>query len=294
MQSPEITPLSTDRAQLGESPVWDAAAGVLICIDSRTGTLFETDAATGQTRSHPLPAPVGSVALARGNMLVAALRGAVVLVDRATGQLRELAQTGVNHPDVRLNDGKADPDGAFVTGTMHINRAAGQAPLGGLYRLSPTGVLSVLDTGIGVSNGPAFTPDGRGFYLADSAARRIWHYRRARDGSLQGKTLFADTQALGSAPDGAALDTGGGLWVAMVHIGAVLRFDPQGRVDRRIDLPLPHPTSLAFGGPDLRDLFVTSIRDSGRISSDAPLSGGVLRLRGLGVQGAPVFTAAFG
>ncbi|MCB1395197.1 MAG: SMP-30/gluconolactonase/LRE family protein [Rhodobacter sp.] len=290
--STRIEVIGRHRAQLGESPVWDGSSGRLLWIDSRAGRLFEADPDQGDSIEHALPAPVGSVALAQGPALVVALKDRVAVYDRAQRRLTPGAAIEVTHPDVRLNDGKADPEGAFVAGTMHINRAPGAAALGGLYRFTRDGGVTVLDRGIGVTNGPCFGADGAALYVADSAARVIWRYRRTAAGEVTDKTLFADLTAEGSAPDGAAVDAEGHLWTALVHKGEVVRLSATGAIERRVILPMRHPTSLAFGAGDT--LFVTSISDSGRLRSDEPAAGAVVRLRGLGVGGAPVFRAGFG
>ena len=195
---------------------------------------------------------------------------------------------GLDHPMLRLNDGKADPFGRFVAGTMHGGRAENERPLGGLYRLQ-AGALEVLDTGLGVSNGPCFSPDGAIFYLADSARRLIWAYDYRRDGPPANKRLFADTSALNSAPDGATVDADGYLWSVLVHAGAVARFAPDGRLDRTVELPVKHPTSVAFGGPSLDILYVTSISKSTHLSASEPDAGGLFAVEGLGVCGLPAY-----
>lgn len=287
----QLSILPTPRALLGESPIWDADARRLLWIDSRAGWLFETDPARGETIDHALPAPVGSVALGQERGLVVALKEGIARYDRDSRVLTPGAGIDVIHPDVRLNDGKADPDGGFVAGTMHVNRAPDQAPEGGLYRFGADGRVQMLDRGIAVTNGPCFTADGTALYLADSFARCIWRYRRAADGTLSDKTLFCDLTPEGSAPDGAAMDHEGQLWTTLVHKGEIVRLDHSGGIERRITLPMRHPTSLAFGEGDT--LYVTSISDSGRLRSDGPADGRVACVTGLGVRGAPVFRSGF-
>lgn len=282
----QIERIGTLRAALGECPVWDAAGGQLWMADCRKGLILSVTPDSGRLQSWQLPAPLGSFAFNGEDELVVALKESFALFRPADGSLRTLADIGVSHPNLRLNDGTPLPDGSFVAGTMHIYREAGEAPLGGLYRLDRRGTLARIAQGIGVVNGPALHPDGTHLHVCDSAARTIYRYRMDAQAGLSGREVFADTDALGSAPDGCCFDQEGGLWTALVHAGAVVRFDRDGNLDRRIDVPVAHPASLCFGGDDLTDLYVTSISDSGRLSADGPLDGALLRIRGAGYAGA--------
>lgn len=284
---PEIQPFGTVHTRLGECPVWDAARQWLWCIDSREGLLLALDAGGEECQRFEVPPPLGSFALNSDGRLVLALRETVVLLDPASGRLQTLGRLEEQHPNLRLNDGAALGDGSFCVGTMHTFREPQEAPLGGLYRVDTRGHMQRVDSGYGVVNGPVQHPvDGRVF-VCDSAARQIHVYPSAPADRPWQRTLFADTQALGSAPDGCCFDDEGGLWSAMVHTGELVRWDAQGRPDQRLRVPLAHPSALCFGGPDLADLYVTSIADSGRLTASGPLDGRVLRVRGLGRRGAP-------
>ncbi|MEN4919184.1 SMP-30/gluconolactonase/LRE family protein [Achromobacter spanius] len=283
----QIERIGDVRAALGECPVWDAARGLLWMADCRKGLILAVAPDSGSVQSWRLPAPLGSFALNGDDELVVALKETFALYRPADGSLRTLAGIGDSHPNLRLNDGAPLPDGSFVAGTMHIYREDGEPPLGGLYRLDTRGRLDRIAQGLGVVNGPAPHPDGESFYVCDSAARRIYRYRIDGEGRLSDREVFVDTSAFDSAPDGCCFDQAGGLWTALVHAGAVARFDQEGRLDVRIDLPVKHPASLCFGGEGLTDLYVTSISDSGRLSADGPLDGALLRIRGAGHAGAP-------
>ncbi|QKV54561.1 SMP-30/gluconolactonase/LRE family protein [Comamonas antarctica] len=283
---PEIQPFGTLHTRLGECPVWDAARQWLWLIDSRDGLLLALDAQGQEQQRLELPAPLGSFALNHDGRLVVALRESVVLLDPASGRMQTLGRLQEQHPQLRLNDGAALADGRFCVGTMHTLRAPGEAPLGGLYLIDTAGRMERVDQGYGVVNGPVQHPvDGRVF-VSDSAARRIHVYPAPGDAPWR-RAPFADTQRLGSAPDGACFDDQGGLWSVMVHTGEIVRFDAQGQPGQRLRVPLAHPSSLCFGGPALDELYVTSISDSGRLSASGPLDGRVLRVRGLGRRGAP-------
>ena len=282
---------------LGECPVWDTLNHRLWLMDCRAGKLMSVEPETGAiVNSFRLPAPTGSFAFNHDGQIVVALKESIVLLDPATGTFSHLAQLPVSHPNVRLNDGTALPDGSFIVGTMHVHREPGEAALGGIFQLRHSGQLHKIAPAPGVTNGPNFSPFDNRFYVCDSAVRTIFSYRlepvpaaanNATEAPVifQDKQIFADTSALDSAPDGCCFDSTGGLWTALVHAGAVVRFDPDGSLTHRIDLPVKHPTSLCFGGPELQDMFITSIRDSGRLKADGRLDGAVLKIRNSGFQG---------
>jgi len=282
-----IEPISELRTALGECPVWDAQRQCLWMADCRSGEIFAVDPASGGTQRWQLPAPLGSFALNGDDTLVVALKESFALLRLADHHVHTLAHIDDSHPNLRLNDGAALPDGSFVAGTMHIHRKEDEPPLGGLYRLDVHGGLTRIAQGFGVVNGPVMHPQHTHFYVSDSAARKIFRYAMDAQGQLSQCEVFVDTAPLGSAPDGCCFDRAGGLWVALVQAGAIARFDAAGRLDRRIDLPLVHPSSLCFGGEGLQDVFVTSISNSERLSATGPLDGALLRIRGIGCVGAP-------
>lgn len=233
-----------------------------------------------------MPDLVGSIGLGPApGTLVAALRDGLYAVDAAGGvtPLHRLAQA----KGLRLNDGKMDRQGRFLCASMHMDGAA--VHRGALHRFDPDGEHAVLEHGIGTGNALCFSPDGGTLYFADSRVGTIWAYPYdAATGAAGPRRNLVDTAARhGSAPDGATVDADGFLWVALVRSGQLARFAPDGRLDRLIDLPVPHPTCPAFGGPALDVLYVTSISDSGRLRSDHPDAGRLLAVRELGTRGLP-------
>ncbi|MES2399551.1 MAG: SMP-30/gluconolactonase/LRE family protein [Pseudomonadota bacterium] len=280
----EITRLGQLKAALGECPVWHGQQ--LWVMDCRAGLIHALDPDTGQcTATHEAPPPTGSFAFNHDGRLVVALKEGIAALDLQSGVMQLLASLEVSHPHLRLNDGISLDDGSFVVGTMHVPREPGEPLLGGLYRLDTSLQLQKMEEGLGITNGPCVNPVSGRFLVADSAARTIWSHRLEPDGSLSDKQVFVNTDAQGSGPDGCCVDTAGGLWTALVRAGAVARFDLQGQMTHRIALPVAHPSALCFGGPDMADLFVTSISDSGRLSASGPMDGAVLRLRGVGFCG---------
>jgi sugar lactone lactonase YvrE len=283
----KIQRLGDLKLALGECPVWHGQQ--LWLLDCREGLILALDPETGRvTARHEAPAPLGSFAFngEDGEAIVLSLKEEIAALDLRNGQLRMLARIEASHPRLRLNDGISLADGSFVTGTMHVYREPDEPPLGGLYRLDNHLNLHKLDEGLGIVNGPCVNPLSGRLHVADSAARVVYSYAIAADGTLADKQVFVRTDAHDSGPDGCAFDSEGGLWTALVRTGALARFDMQGRLTHRIELPVAHPSALCFGGPEMADLFVTSISDSGRLSASGPLDGAVLKLTGLGFRGA--------
>jgi sugar lactone lactonase YvrE len=287
-----IRRIGTSKDLLGESPCWDESSGSVWWLDSLAGVArrLTVEPDIGASELHLLPAPVGSMALCKRGGLLVALRDRFALYDPATRQLDTIASIDVAHPDVRLNDGKCDPWGNFIAGTLQVHRVAGETALGGLYRLSPPGGLEVLAHGIGLTNGPCFSPDGRTLYVADSSigVRTIWAYDYMSDGPLANRRVFTQTEGLGAGPDGAAVDEEGYLWIALPRIGQLGRFAPDGSLDRLLKTPATHPTSLCFGGPALDRLYVTSISRSTNLTGTLPDDGGLWEVRGQPASGIAV------
>jgi sugar lactone lactonase YvrE len=284
-KTPRITRIGGTKDQLGESPVWDERTQSLYWIDSLAGAIRKLSPATGAIEEFQAPAPIGSLALTQGGGAVLALRHGFAQYDFSTHGLTMGPSIDVEHPMVRLNDGKADPFGRFVAGTLHGGRAENERPLGGLYRIDASGAIELIEDDLAVTNGPCFSPDGRTFYLADSARHVTWAYDYRREGPLVNKRIFVNTDALGSGADGATVDAEGYLWTVLVRIGAIARFAPDGTMERLVEMPVRHPTSVAFGGPGLDVLYVTSISRSTNLADDSPDAGGLFAVEDLGVKG---------
>lgn len=275
------------RNRLGESPLWDPNASLLYWVDSVARRICRADALGGRFETWTLPDVVGSVALAETG-LIAAMGDGFYAVDLTTGATQPIAVPECGNAAVRFNDGKADRQGRYLSGTMRIDRDGDAAP-GVLYRLDSDGRCAVLDRNIGISNAICFSPDGDWLYFADSLQGVIWRYRYdAVSGAVSDRCTFADARALGSAPDGATVDAEGYVWVALVQSQQVACLAPDGSVTQKIDLPIPFPSCPAFGGANLQTLFITTIADSGhRLRTDHPEGGRMLAIDGLGVCGLP-------
>lgn len=280
--------ISSNPDLLGESPVWDAEHQRLFWVDGVQAVVHCHTPETGEIRDLQMPSKVGSVGLAEGDHLVVGLEDGVYLLDTRTGDVEPIFRLDPPNPHVRFNDGRVDRQGRFVTGTMATHE---DAPLGELYRISGRdGGVELLANGIRITNSLCFGADGDEMYFSDSLDRMIRKYSYGAEVSDLGSPLLCiDTAPFDSSPDGAAIDSDGHLWVALVQRGKVARFAPDGRLDMTIDTPMDMPSSVAFGGKDMSTLFVTSIKstESGRAISRHPEAGHLFAIEDIGVKGVP-------
>lgn len=278
--SPRIETLWAGRAELGEGPVWDAATGRLYWTDIIGRRLYRMDGLGGPVAGWDMPAPVGSVAVTDRGDLLAAMGTGFARIDPRTGAVEGL-DLGARAPDTCLmNDGKPDRFGAFVCGAKELGESAPIAPA---FRVSD-GRATPLAARFTVFNGPAFSPEGRVVYFADSPTREI---RRASydpaTGAFGEPMVFARLDPDAGYPDGMTVDAEGCLWNAHWDGARLTRYRPDGSVDRGVDMPVRRPTSVAFAGPDLDRLIVTSAAKD-RPAGEAA-AGAVTVVDGLGVTG---------
>ncbi len=273
-------------AFLGEGPVWSAADRRLAFVDILAPAIILADPATGAFESRAMPELIGAVVPRRRGGWVAAMQSGIKAVDLANGAVRPLASPEADKPGNRFNDAKCDRRGRFWAGTLAIDATPGH---GALYRLDADGRCAKVDAGFHISNGMGWSPDDSRFYFTDSGARRIYLYDfDAETGAVAGRRTFTQLPEGVGSPDGMTVDAEGFVWSAHWDGWCVTRYDPDGRVDRVINLPVPRPTSCCFGGPDLATLYVTSarIRLSAQQLAEAPLSGAVFAVQA-GVRGLP-------
>lgn len=278
----EIDLLPVGVAGLGESPLWDHRSERLWWVDSTGPTLHACDA-EGQNAEHwVLNQPIGSIGLAKEGLLVALADG-FYRFDPDGAKLVPIAQPEMA-PATRLNDGKADRCGRFLSASMCTGA---NIRAGGLFRLDADGGCERLEDGVTIGNAICFSPDGDTLYFADSMDGILRRYDYAGDsGTIGPRTDLVDCRDQGSPPDGATVDSEGHIWVALVLAQAVACYSPEGQLLRSIPLPLPYPSCPAFGGPGLDTLYLTSIANSGhRLVADHPDAGRITVIRGLGVTG---------
>ena len=198
------------------------------------------------------------MALRKQGGAVLSLANGFHFLDFKTGETQLIIDPEPDKPNNRINDGKVDKRGRFVAGSMDTME---EGPNGALYRLHPDLSLHKLDDGIIVSNGPCWSPDGKTFYFADTWSGEIWAYDYDLDtgGGLQPPNVYESRPSGGGAADGSTVDAEGFLWNSLVYDGKLVRYAPDGDVDRVIDMPVKKVTSVMFGGPNLDILFVTSM-----------------------------------
>jgi sugar lactone lactonase YvrE len=280
-----VTRLDVPHCALGEGPVWDVQEAALYFVDAAGGHLHRHDPATGATRTWDFDGRVACLALREGGGAIVALVDGLHLFDFGTGELTLVGDPHAGDERTILNDGKVDPRGRFLCGSVDSQITEGR---GALHSVAPDGTITTLETGIKVSNGPCWSPDGRTFYHADSVPQQIFAYDYdLASGAISGKRVFAETHALGGIPDGATVDAEGFLWSAICEGSVVARFAPDGTLDRTVQLPTSMVSSVMFGGPELDLLYVTSI-DPPTFGRPAEEQGGATYVvEGLGVRGLP-------
>jgi sugar lactone lactonase YvrE len=284
---------------LGEGPVWDVEEGRLYWVDGtgrRVGkpAIWRMDPKTGKVENWSLDHDVGAMALRRGGGAVLALDDGFYFFDFASGKLDLITLVDAEQPRTRLNDGKCDRRGRFYAGGMDDKE---ELKISGLYRLDPDLKVTQIDRGIICSNGPCWSPDNKTFYFADTFQGEYWAYDfDIETGSVSNKRLFASFKDDAGGADGSTIDEEGCVWNAQVIGGELVRYAPDGSVERRIGMPVKNVTSLMFGGDRLDELYCTSMA---RVSHPAVhelfrkevkpqfLAGSLFRITGLGIRGLP-------
>jgi sugar lactone lactonase YvrE len=273
-------------ASLGECPLWSAAEGVLYWIDINAPSLNRFDPANGANVAMPMPESIGCYALREGGGFVVALRSGIWLCDGHGRLERQVAAAPYDVARFRFNDGRCDPQGRLLVGTMNERRDADSAAL---YRLDHHFTLTRLFGNMTISNGLAWSPDGRTMYHSDTPARtvRAFDYDAATGTPTRART-FVHFDAETQRPDGGTVDSAGHYWSALYSAGYVAELASDGALAAFHRLPAMCPTMCAFGGADLRTLYVTTARQKRDDAELArfPQSGGIFAMR-VAVPGLP-------
>jgi sugar lactone lactonase YvrE len=282
-QRPEIA--IDSRATLGEGPVWDEQRQLLLWLDILPGLVHRFDPATGSDDVFRVGKPVGSAGLRRSGGLVLAVEEGFALLDK---DWQQVGQAAVKHPGprARFNEGKCDPAGRFLAGTMAYDLTPGA---GSLYRLDPDLAVTKLLDGVTISNGLTWSADGTTMFYIDSPTQGVDAFDYDPEaGRLANRRRIVDIPAAAGLPDGMTIDAEGCLWVALYGGAAVHRYTPEGRLDTTLSFPVTNITCPAFGGPGLGLLYVTSARDGldERQLAAQPHAGAVFTAD-VGAQGLP-------
>jgi sugar lactone lactonase YvrE len=264
------------QATLGEGVLWHAPSRGVYFVDIK-GRLIHRCAADGsEQRSWDVPQQVSFIVPTTSGGLVCSQQDGLYRFDPASGALSLLRAVEDEVPENRFNDGYVDAAGRLWFGSMDDAEAA---PTGKLYRFDGAGEPHPMDDGYIITNGPAASPDGRTLYHTDTLEKRIYAFDLAADGSLQGKRLFVTIDE--GYPDGMAVDASGCVWVATFGGWRIDRFAPDGRKLGSVRFPCANVTKLAFGGDDLRTVYVTTARKglSAQELAEQPLAGGLFTFR---------------
>ena len=285
-----VRQLVDGKHELGEGVVWCDRSQSIYWTDIHASRLWNHHPASGVTRHWVMPERLCCFALtADDTQLLLGLESRLAFFNLTTQQITPICDVEADLPTTRLNDGRCDRQGRFVFGTL--NEDAGRAPIASFYRLHTDLRLERLDLpGIAISNSICFSPDGRLMYHCDTLQKKILccDYD-VLGGPVRGQRVFADLADQPGSPDGSSVDAAGYVWNAQWGGARVVRFAPDGSVDRVVAMPVTQPSCVAFGGKDLSTLFVTSAHEGMSAADRArdPLAGSVLTTALDGVRGMP-------
>ena len=264
-------------AQLGEGALWSRRERAVWFVDIKGRQVHRYDEAARTRRSWPAPADVGFIVAASGGHFICGLKSGLHEFDPASGKFQLLTLVDADRPHNRLNDAHVDAAGRLWFGTMDDDEVS---PNGALYRFGATG-LHRCDDDYVITNGPATSPDGRTLYHIDTLKRVIYAFDLAADGSLANRRVFARVAEADGHPDGPVVDATGCVWVALYGGWGVNRYSPSGELLSKLALPVANCTKVAFGGDDLRTLYITTAWKglSPEQRAQQPLAGGLFAVR---------------
>jgi len=252
---------------LGECPLWSSAENVLywLDIDGQIVHRFNPETGTDDVREITVGRPGAAALTSTPGVLLLAVEHQLFWFTWDSGALEPFASLNVTSPD-RLNDGRTDPRGRLVIGSMQADQS--DPPSQNVHQVGADGTSSVLFGDVAVTNGIAFDAARSRMYFADTPTETVTVFDyNAATGAIDNGRLFIDYTDVPGKPDGACVDADGYYWSASVYGWAVTRFTPDGDVDLRIELPVEKPSMPAFGGEDLQTLYVTTIGPGGAVPS---------------------------
>lgn len=275
------------RFILGEGPHFDRDTGRLAWVDIVAGEAWQLDSVTGAPQSWRFGQPISAVVPRTKGGLMVAIRNELVFFDPDTGTRTRYSAPELGIAGNRSNEARVDPTGRFWLGTMQNNIGPNNEDLpvtqrsGALYRIEADGRFERVVDGIGISNTLCWDGARKRLYYGDSKANTIWAFDwEPRSGAISNRRVFARPHERG-VPDGSALDAEGHLWNCRWGGSCIIRYSPEGSIDRIIEVPVTQPTSCVFGGSDLQTLYVTSalVRLSPEQCQKNPLEGALLMAR---------------
>lgn len=265
--------------ELGEGPVWHVDEQALYWVDIDGQRYHRLEPISGRHDVIVVGEKVGCLGLCRHECVVLASDHGFSFFDPAENTLTPIGDPESHKPETRFNDGAVDRAGRFWAGTL------GDARNNNLYRLDPDGAIHHMETGIEISNGIGWSPDNRTMYYVDSMPGLIYAYDfDLASGDIAHKRIWVDRTGQQGLPDGLTVDAEGFIWIAVWDGYCLERYDPTGKLERRLPMPVQYPTSMAFGGAALDELYVTSALIEIPLSERRPgaLDGGLFRIGGAG------------
>ena len=261
-----------------EGPVWDERTGTLYFIDVEAGKIFSCK--DGKLLSCDVGEQIGCAVLCEEGGMIAALKSGLYHVDFPDGKKRFISDPEAHLPGNRFNDGKVDPAGRLLAGTMPLSSRPGDPPAGALYCLDTDGTVTLKIGHVYLSNGLAWSADGSLFYFVDTTARTVTCFRcDVRTVSLSDPQVVIRVPAAVGFPNGMTIDDEGMLWIALWGGGAVSRWDPRtGEMLEKYPLPAVNVSSCCFGGTEMDTLFITTA-SQGTDRNQYPLAGNVFAMK---------------
>jgi len=285
MKNAKIDVVHDEAMLVGECPLWHDVESALYWVDINGLTVHRVHPASGKYSSWKMASEPSAIAADDDNYLVVATRQGFVRLNTTSGEIEDICPAPYDTRQVRFNDGRVDPQGRFWVGTMYEPR---DKPAAEMYVLERDQLRLAWSGGMTNSNGLAWSLDGRTMFHADTTSHRIDVYdfdpeagAAALNRNLVTFSTDKNSPDYGGRPDGAAVDSEGNYWIAMFEGGRLLKLSPTGELLREVQLPVRCPTGLAFGGADLRTLYITTA-SHGRSNAEKeqyPLTGKVLALR---------------
>ena len=283
---PDVELIVDCRNTLGEGLVWDAEVQRLYWTDIEEKRLWMLQPGSVEVRSIAVPERIACFAPREKGGLVVAFASGFAFFDPETGKREDIAPFEPELPHTRLNDGRTDRQGRLIAGGF--DEVEGKAA-SSVVRLDPDLRMTKLFNSVTCANGTCFSPDGRTMYFADTPAKEIWAFDYApSNGALGARRTIARFDDQPGMPDGSCVDAEGFIWNAQWNGHRVVRYAPDGRIDRVVAVPVLNPTCVTFGGADLDTLYITTARylmSAEQIAAE-PQSGALFACKP-GVRGLP-------
>ncbi|HEX4208468.1 MAG TPA: SMP-30/gluconolactonase/LRE family protein [Ktedonobacteraceae bacterium] len=267
--------------QLGEGSFWNAHEQRLYWLDIKQQRFYRGDIGTDEHEYVDVGVEIGVTAPREAGGLVMATNKGFAFWHPQQPTLQFVANPFEGEENRRFNDGNIDAKGRFWVGTMCDPPNTCPDPVCKLYRLDPDSTVHMMDTGLGMPNGLVWSPDNTIMYLTDSPQQVIYQYDfDLESGVIANRRPFVQTHNEPGVPDGLTIDDQGFLWSVRYNGGKIIRYDPDGKVEREIRVPVPHPTSCAFAGPQLHDLYITTAWDglNAEEQAQSPQSGDLFHI----------------